>query len=382
MTTLQGLRIVELAGIGPAPFCGMMLADHGAEVIRIDRPNPGIEGMIPREKDVLSRGRKSIIVDLKTPEGIETVRDLSKTADGLIEGLRPGVMERIGLGPDVLLTDNPRLVYGRVTGWGQTGPLAKVAGHDINYISLSGNLHTYGRAGDKPTPPVNLAADYAGGAMFLAFGMLAAILSAKQSGKGQVIDCAMIDGAAALAGMTWSCHNAGIWSDERGTNLLDTGAHFYDTYETADGKWISIGCIEPQFYAGFRQLAGLEEDGDFDAQLDEKAWPALKEKLTAVFQGKTRSEWCVLLEGMDVCFAPVLSMAEAPAHPHNQERQIFLDVAGDPQPAPAPRFSATPAERPTAALPAGSDAHAVLDSLGYNAEKIDQLLQAGIVRKA
>ena len=338
---LHGLRIIELAGIGPGPFAGMMLADHGAEVIRIDRPGARIDA-----RDPLLRSRRLVAIDLKSPDGIARVRDLVKTADGLIEGFRPGVTERLGLGPDVLLADNPRLVYGRMTGWGQTGPYAQAAGHDINYIALAGALHAYGRAGEKPTPPINMVGDFGGGGMMLAFGMVAALLHAGRTGEGQVIDAAMTDGAAVLMSMIWGFRANGMWSDERGTNLLDTAAHFYDSYETADGKWISIGSIEPQFYAELRRLAGLADDPDFDAQMDRAAWGPLKAKLTALFRTRTRDDWCGLMEMTDVCFAPVLSMAEAPAHPHNAARGTFVEAGGVVQPAPAPRYSVTVADAP------------------------------------
>lgn len=338
---LAGLRIVEFAGIGPGPFAGMMLADHGAEVIRLERPGARVNPVDP-----LTRSRTMIAADLKSEADVARVRELLKTADGLIEGYRPGVMERLGLGPDVVLADNPRLVYGRMTGWGQFGPYAQAAGHDINYIALSGALHTYGRAGDKPTPPINMIGDFGGGGMMLAFGMVAALLHAAKTGEGQVIDCAMTDGAATLNAMIWGFRAAGIWDDRRGVNMLDTGAHFYDTYETSDGKFISLGSIEPQFYAELRQRAGLTEDKAFDAQMDRAGWPALKDKLTALFRTKTRDEWCALMEATDVCFAPVLSMAEAPAHPHNAERGTFLEIDGKVQPAPAPRYSRTKTDAP------------------------------------
>ncbi len=337
---LDGVTIVEMAGIGPGPFAAMMLADHGARVIRVERPGT------PKMRDILNRSREVIEIDLKSAKGISQVRDLVKQADGLIEGFRPGVMERLGLGPDILLSDNPALVYGRMTGWGQTGAYAPYAGHDINYIALSGALHGYGRAGEKPTPPVNAVGDFGGGGMMMAFGMVSGILSARQTGKGQVIDCAMTDGAALLSAMTYTFLANGQWRDERGVNLLDTGAHFYDTFETADGKFVSIGSIEPQFYAELRKHAGLEDDSDFDAQMDPSKWGPLKDKLTALFLTKSRDEWCALMEHSDVCFAPVLSLTEAPQHPHNKERETFITVDDVLQPAPTPRFSATPAAKP------------------------------------
>ena len=338
---LSGLRIIELAGIGPGPFAAMMLADHGAEVIRVDRPGARIDG-----RDPLLRSRRLMGIDLKSPAGKARVRDLVKSADGLIEGFRPGVTERLGLGPEVLLADNPKLVYGRMTGWGQTGPYAHAAGHDINYIALAGALHAYGRAGEKPTPPINMVGDFGGGGMMLAFGMAAALLHAHKTGQGQVIDSAMTDGAAVLMSMIWGFRANGVWTDERGTNMLDTAAHFYDTYETRDGKWISIGSIEPQFYAELRRLAGLTADSDFDAQMNPGAWGPLKAKLTALFLTQSRDEWCALMEMTDVCFAPVLSMAEAPAHPHNAARGTFIDIGGVMQPAPAPRYSLTVTDTP------------------------------------
>lgn len=354
---LSGIRIIEFAGIGPGPFCGMMLGDHGAEVIRIDRPGAGLD---PR--DALSRNRKSVLLDIKTPEGLSAAKALCATADGLIEGFRPGVMERLGLGPDVLHAANPSLVYGRMTGWGQTGPYAQAAGHDINYIALSGVLHTIGVAGAKPVPPVNYVGDFGGGAMFLAFGMVAGLLAVKNGAPGQVIDAAMTDGSALLAGMSYAMLAAGTTSDVPGTNLLDGGAPFYDSYICADGKWVSIGSIEPQFYALLRDKLGLADDPDFAAQFDRAAWPARKQRLAAIFATKTRDEWCALMEMTDVCFAPILSMTEAPAHPHNIARETFIQLGGATQPAPAPRFSATPAPVPCAAPKAGSD-NAVLDDL-------------------
>ena len=370
---LQGVRIIEMAGIGPGPFAGMMLADHGAEVIRVDRP--GRQSPEP----VLGRNRKSIVVDLKSADGIALVRELAKSADGFFEGLRPGVMERLGLGPEVLIADNPRLVYGRMTGWGQTGPYAPAAGHDINYIALAGALHTYGRAGEKPTPPINMVGDFGGGGMMLAFGMVSALLSAKTTGKGQVIDCAMTEGAAVLMGMIWGFRGMGAWKDERGVNMLDTGAHFYDSYECADGKFISIGSIEPQFYALLRKLTGLDADPDFDAQMDSTQWPALKAKLTALFKTQPRDHWCQMMEATDVCFAPILSMAEAPEHPHNKARDAFREIGGMMQPMPAPRYSGTPTAVPTAAPKAGNDTEAVLKALGYDEGRLAALKSAGAI---
>jgi alpha-methylacyl-CoA racemase len=371
---LTGVRIVEMAGIGPGPFAGMMLADHGAEVIRVDRPGPA-----SGYRDVLARSRKSIALDLKTAEGVQVVRDLCREADGLIEGFRPGVMERLGLGPEVLRKDNPRLVYGRMTGWGQDGPMAQAAGHDINYIALSGALHAIGRAGERPTPPLNLVGDFGGGGMLLAFGMVSAILAARTSGRGEVVDCAMVDGAALLMGMFFSMSHAGRWRDERGTNFLDSGAHYYETYETADGRYVSVGSIEPAFYAELLRLAGLEADDPlFDRREDAATWPAAKARLEAVFKTKTRDEWCSVMEGTDVCFAPVLSMGEAPSHPHNAARGTFVEAFGLTQPAPAPRYADTPTNPPRLTSK-GADGEALLRALGYDAARIDGLRKCGVL---
>jgi alpha-methylacyl-CoA racemase len=370
---LQGIRIIELAGIGPGPFAGMMLADHGAEVIRVDRPGARIDA-----RDPLLRGRRVIGVDLKSAEGKALVLDLVKSADALFEGFRPGVTERLGLGPAECHAVNPKLVYGRMTGWGQFGPYANAAGHDINYIALAGALHAYGRAGEKPTPPINMVGDFGGGGMMLAFGMVSALLHAKTTGQGQVIDCAMTDGAAALMAMIWGFRANGIWKDERGVNLLDTGAHMYDTYECADGKWISIGSLEPQFYALLLEKTGLKDDADFAAQMNSAQWPALKERLTALFKTRTRDDWCADMEMTDVCFAPVLSMSEAPHHPHNAARGTFVEADGVMQPAPAPRYSATVSDAPRMTKTADTDA--ILAELGYDSGKVDALKAAGTVK--
>jgi alpha-methylacyl-CoA racemase len=377
---LAGLRIVEFAGIGPGPFCGMMLADHGAEVIRVDRASGGRGGSMPvTTRDVLARGRKSIAVDLKSPEGVALVRKLCASADGIIEGFRPGVMERLGLGPDELLKENPGLVYGRMTGWGQTGPYAPYAGHDINYIALAGALAHFGRAGEKPTPPINMVGDFGGGGMMLAFGMAAALLNVARGGEGQVIDCAMTDGTAVLMAMIHGMRNMGVWSEDLGANMLDTGAHFYDTYATADGKFVSIGSIEPQFYAELRRIAGLADDAEFDAQHDKAKWAGLKAKLTALFRTKTRAEWDALMEHTDVCYAPVLTMSEAIAHPHNAARGTFVEVGDSVQPAPAPRYSATATGTPNPAPMPGDQSDDVLASLGMDAAEIAALRAAGTV---
>jgi len=370
---LQGIRVIELAGIGPGPFAGMMLSDHGAEVIRVDRPGARIDA-----RDPLLRGRRVIGVDLKSPQGQALVLDLVKGADALFEGFRPGVTERLGLGPAQCHAVNPALVYGRMTGWGQFGPYAQAAGHDINYIALAGALHGYGRAGDKPTPPINMVGDFGGGGMMLAFGMVSALLHAKTTGQGQVIDCAMTDGAAALMAMIWGFRANGIWKDERGVNLLDTGAHMYDTYACADGKYISIGSLEPQFYALLLHKTGLADDPDFAAQMDSGRWPQLKDRLTSLFATKSRDEWCEIMEMTDICFAPVLSMAEAPHHPHNVARQTFVEADGVMQPAPAPRYSATMSDAPR--MTKAADTDAILADLGYDAARIDSLKAAGTVR--
>jgi alpha-methylacyl-CoA racemase len=376
MGPLSGFRIIELAGIGPGPYCGMMLSDMGAEVIRVDRVGAGGRG-----QDVLTRNRRSVAVDLKQPSGVETVLRLVETADALFEGFRPGVTERLGLGPDDCLARNPKLVYGRMTGWGQDGPMAQAAGHDINYIGLSGALHAIGRPGEKPVPPLNLVGDFGGGGMLLAFGLVCGMLEAQKSGKGQVVDAAMVDGAAALMAMFFTMGAAGVFKDERGTNLLDGGAHFYDTYETADGKYVCIGSIEPQFYALLVEKAGLDPER-FKPQMDASQWPALKDELTRVFKTKTRDEWCGIMEGSDVCFAPVLSIFEAPSHPHNQARSTFVELGGVVQPAPAPRFSRT---SPVIAHPSrapGQDTKAVLEDCGFSTEEIAALFEKGAVAAA
>jgi alpha-methylacyl-CoA racemase len=333
---LTGLKIIEFAGIGPGPFCGMLLSDLGADVVRIDRKGQGRGSAA----DITARGRRSVGLDLKNPASIETCLKLFETADVVFEGFRPGVMERLGLGPDVALKRNPKLVYGRMTGWGQFGPYAQAAGHDMNYIAITGALHAIGTE-DKPIPPLNLVGDFGGGALYLAFGILAGVIKARETGEGQVIDCAMSDGAASLMAMFYGFKASGAWTESRRSNLLDGGAHFYDTYQCSDGKWVSIGSIEPQFYALLLEKTGIS-DPAFKAQMDRGAWPDLKAKLAAVIATKTQSEWCALMEATDVCFAPVLDLDEAPKHAHNVARQTFVELAGVTQPAPAPRFSKTP----------------------------------------
>ncbi|RQO61084.1 carnitine dehydratase [Variovorax sp. KBW07] len=338
---LHGLKVVEMAGIGPAPFCAMLLADLGAEVVRITRPGTALDG-----NDITTRGRPSIALDLRQPEPVADLLHLIDRADVLIEGFRPGVMERLGLGPEVCIARNPRLVYGRMTGWGQHGPLSHAAGHDINYIAISGALHAIGRSGEAPVVPLNYVGDFGGGAMLLAVGILAALREAANSGRGQVVDAAMSDGAALLSAFMYGFKAAGNWSNDRGENMLDGGAHFYDTYACADGKYVAIGAIEPQFYAELRERCGINAPL-FDGQMDATRWPLLKLKLAEIFRTRTRDEWCALLEGTDACFAPVLNWDEAPEHAHNRARNTFFTQDGITQPAPAPRFSRTPSARPT-----------------------------------
>ncbi len=370
MGPLKGIKVVEFAGIGPAPFCAMMLADMGAEVIRIDRLSDKGTGS---KRTTYLRGRRPVAIDLKHPAGVEAVLRLIEQADALIEGFRPGVMERLGVGPEVCLGRNPRLVYGRMTGWGQTGPLKDAAGHDLNYIALSGVLHAIGRAGEKPVPPLNLIGDFGGGGMLLAFGIVCGILEARQSGKGQVIDAAMTDGSACLMAMIYQLKAAGRWSNQRESNMLDGGAHFYDTYQCADGKYVAIGSIEPQFYALLLEKTGIGDDPAFADQMDATKWPELKAKLTAVFSTRTRDEWCRLMEGSDVCFAPVLDLDEAPRHAHNLARGTFIEVGGAIQPAPAPRFSRTRAELRPPPAAAGEDPEKVLADWGFDSHEIAEL---------
>jgi len=378
---LAGIRIIELAGIGPGPFAAMLLADMGAEVVRVDRAQ-AVSGGDPDKPpfDPLNRGRRSIGVDLKHPDGVATILQLVEKADALIEGFRPGVTERLGIGPDECLARNQKLVYGRMTGWGQDGPYALAAGHDINYIALAGALHPIGRAGEAPVPPLNFVGDFGGGALFLAFGVACALLEAQGSGQGQVVDAAMVDGAAALTAMFHGMKAIGFHTPDRGTNLLDTGAHFYEVYECSDGEHVSIGSIEPQFYAELLKLSGLGDEGELPHQMDRSQWPALKEKLAALFKQKTRAEWCEIMEHTDVCFAPVLSLWEAPEHPHNVARGTFTEVGGVVQPSPAPRFSRTPGavQRPPAH--AGQHTDEVLGEWGFAADEIAKLRAASAIK--
>ncbi|MGE3620792.1 MAG: CaiB/BaiF CoA transferase family protein [Acidimicrobiia bacterium] len=376
---LEGVRVVEFAGIGPGPFCAMMLADMGADVVRVDRAQAvaGGDPAIP-PLDVLNRGRRSIGLDLKDPDAVEVALALVAGADALVEGFRPGVMERLGLGPEACLARNPALVYGRMTGWGQDGPLAAAAGHDINYISVAGALEPIGRRGEAPVPPLNLVGDFGGGGMLLAYGLVCGVLQARATGRGQVVDAAMVDGAAVLMTMFHALRAMGSWGPERGTNLLDTGAHFYDVYETRDGRYVSVGSIEPQFYALLLEALGLEDD-DLPHQRDRAAWPGLKERVAAVFRTRTRDEWTELLEGTDVCFAPVLSMDEAPAHPHNVERGTFAERHGVVQPSPAPRFSATPPALDRPPAHPGQHTDEILHDAGFEATRIAELRASGAV---
>jgi alpha-methylacyl-CoA racemase len=375
---LAGLRIIEIAGIGPGPFCGMMLADHGAEVIRIGRPDEG-SSLSVSAKDPLLRSRRLITLDLKNPLAVLAVRRLVESSDGLIEGFRPGVMERLGLGPETLLADNPKLVYGRMTGWGQTGPMAADVGHDINYIAISGALHAFGEAGGKPVAPINLVGDFGGGGMMLAFGMLAAILQAQATGRGQVVDCAMTDGSALLMSMMWGFRAMGRWGNGRGTNLLDGGAHFYDSYETADGKWVAIGSIEPQFYKALREVMSLD-GAEWDAQFAPAMWPRLKTELARRFKERSQDDWVAAFAGHEACFAPVLGFDEAAAHPHNRARGTFVEAGGVVQPAPAPRYSLSDTVPPVMAGPAESDA--ILADYGFSDDEMTALRESGAMGTA
>lgn len=381
---LTGYRIIEIAGIGPGPFAAMMLADMGAEVIRVERAQ-SVRGPAPDTPhyDVMLRGRRNIAIDLKHPDGVATLLDLVERADALIEGFRPGVMERLGIGPDVCLARNPKLVFGRMTGWGQEGMYAQAAGHDINYIALAGALAHFGRRDEAPVPPLNMVGDFGGGGMFLAYGVVCALLEAQRSGAGQVVDTAMVDGAAVLMSMFWAFTSIGMFDENaRGTNLLDTGAHFYDVFRCADDQYVSIGSIEPQFYAELMRLTGLDGDPEFAKQMDKASWPHLKQRLGDVFATKTRAEWCAIMEATDVCFAPVLTMSEAAEHPHNVERGTFIEVGGMRQPAPAPRFSRTvpSVERPPAH--AGQHTREVLADWGIAADRVDSLVASGAVADA
>ena len=379
MGPLKGIKVIEIAGIGPGPFCAMMLADMGADVLRIDRA--GATGTLPIDpkKDVLNRGRRSVALDLKKREGVEAVLALCERADVLMEGFRPGVMERLGLGPDDCFARNERLVYGRMTGWGQDGPMKDAAGHDINYIALAGALHSFSREGHAPVPPLNLVGDFGGGGMMLAFGMVCALIERQSSGRGQVVDAAMIDGTAALMAMIHGMAAQGLWRTDRGRNLLDTGAPFYDVYQTSDGEYVAIGALEPQFFAELVARLGLGDDPDFATQYDMRSWPAMRAKLEACFREKTRDEWRQVLEGSDACFAPVLSYAEAPDHEHIAARGTFVDAFGIRQPAPAPRFSRSTPEIAGPPPAPGEHGAAALADWGLSDDQIDALKQAEAV---
>ena len=376
---LAGLKVIELVGLGPGPFAGMLLADMGADVLRIDRVEAAraLDRSQPASS-AMNRGKWSLAVDLKHPKGVATLLRLVEGADALFEVFRPGVAERLGFGPDVCLALNPRLIYGRLTGWGQDGPYAQAAGHDIDYLALAGALEPLGRAGQPPTPPINVLADFAGGGMLLAFGVACAAFERATSGKGQVVDAAMVDGAALMLTPFYAARASGFWGP-RGTNFLDTGAPFYEAYETSDGGWVAVGAIEPQFYAELRSRLGLADDGELDAQWDKEQWPAQKARLAAVFRTKTRDEWCELLEHTDACFAPALAPTEAPDHPHNRARHMFLRINDVPQPAPAPRFSRTPATVARPPTHSGDDDDEALAAWGFTAAEIDELRAADAI---
>ncbi len=378
MGPLKGIRVVEIAGIGPGPFAAMMLADLGADVLRIDRADR-VRNPVPDtpSADLLNRGRRSVGVDLKHPDGPETVLKLVANADGLIEGFRPGVAERLGIGPEACMARNPKLVYGRMTGWGQDGPYSAMAGHDINYIALSGVLGAIGRAGEAPVPPVNLAGDFGGGGMLLALGMLAGMLEARSSGRGQVVDASMVEGSALLITMMYGLHGLGAWG-ARGTNLLDTGAWFYDVYECADGEYVSFGSLEPQFFAEMVEKVRIDVDG-ID-QNDRSTWPEMRNRMAEAVKTKTRAQWCEILDGSDVCFAPVLSLAEAPEHPHNVARGTFVEVGGAIQPGPAPRFSRTPTSVSRPSPNPGQHTGEALADWGFDEAELAALQESGAVR--
>ncbi len=379
MGPLEGVRIVELAGIGPGPFCGMLLADLGADVVLVDRKGGSLPFEAQPKFDFTRRGKRSIALDLKKPGATEVVMRLIENADALLEGFRPGVMERLGLGPDACMARNPRLVFGRLTGWGQSGPLAQAAGHDLNYVALSGLLYHGGHRDSAPSIPPTVVGDIGGGAMFMTVGLLAGILNARATGRGQVIDGAITDGCAVMGMLVQGLRAQGLWADRRQANALDGGAHWYDTYQCADGGWISVGALEPQFYRLLIEKCGLAGEGLEQAQFDVASWPRHKERFAALFRTKSRAEWCELLEGTDVCFAPVLSLEEAPAHPHNSVRGTYVEVAGRRQPAPAPRFSVTGAEVRSPPSAIGADTAALLEGVGYSAAEVESLRSAGVV---
>jgi len=373
MGPLAGVKIIEFAGIGPGPMCAMLLADLGADIVRVDRiaPEP-----VKFRSNILNRNRPSISLDLKHPDGKEAALKLVEGADALIEGFRPGVMERLGLGPDDCLARNPKIVYGRMTGWGQEGPLAMAAGHDINYIALTGALHSIGPKDGPPSPPLNVIGDFGGGALYLALGVVSAVLNARQTGKGQVLDVAMVDGAASLITAAYGLRSIGVWKDQRGSNTLDGGAYYYGAYETKDGKYISIASIEPQFHAELVERLGLKKE-ELPAQLDRDQWPAMRARLEALFRTRTRDEWCKVLEGTDVCFGPVLTLGEAPEHPHNKARNAFIEIDGVVQPGPAPRFSGTPLEIRMGPPEPGANTADTLAAWGFSKQDVATLLESG-----
>lgn len=379
MGPLHGLRILELGGIGPVPYAGLLLSDLGADVIRIDRPIPGsLSGWAKPSYDVLARGRRRLAVDLKNPRGVELVLQLVASCDALIEGFRPGVAERLGLGPDDCERVNPKLVFGRMTGWGQDGPLANVVGHDVNYISLTGALHAIGKKDEPPTIPLNVIGDFGGGAMFLALGVVSALFEASRSGRGQVVDAAMVDGASSLVAFMHAAVGAGYWEDERESNMLDGAAHFYNVYETKDGRYVSIGSIEPQFYAELLEKTGLASESLPD-QNDKTGWPTMRDRMAAVFVTKTRDEWVEIMDGSSVCFAPVLSVTEAPMHPHNQARKTFVEVDGVVQPGPAPRFARSKTAIQRGPQCEGAQTDEILRELGVDDDRVAELRESGVV---
>ncbi len=379
MGPLKGVRVIEIAGIGPGPFAAMMLADMGAEVVRIVRVGSTGMSMAARpDLDFFNRNKRCVALNLKDPRATELTLRMLEGADALLEGYRPGVMEKLGLGPDVCLARNPRLVYGRMTGWGQDGPLAQAAGHDINYVALSGALHAIGERGGKPVVPLNLVGDFGGGGMFLAYGMVCALLEASRSATGQVVDAAMVDGASTLMAMMYAAFQSGFWSNDRGSNMLDGGAHFYGVYETSDGKFVSIGSIEPQFYSLLLEKLGIDP-ADLPHQMDPRHWQSLGERFASIFRTRTRAQWCEMMEGTDICFAPVLAFDEVASHPHLAARGNFLHEGGVWQPSPAPRFSRTRPAHPTVAASVGADTEAELAALGISSGEIAELRTAGVI---
>ena len=379
MRPLDKIKVIEMTGLAPSPYCGMILADFGADVVIVDRLEKGMPE-IPHlmSKNPFNRGKRSMRVDLKTDEGIDIIRRMIRASDILVEPYRPGVMEKLGLGPDEALGLNPKIIYARLTGWGQSGPYASMAGHDINYIALSGALSLFRRRGERPLPPCNILADFAGGGMLCAMGIFLALIERNRSGRGQIVDAAMVDGSAILMAMFYGQRAAGFWTDQRASNFLDTGSHFYDTYETADGKWISVGSIEPQFYALLLKHAGID-DPEFKVQDDRTKWPKFKKKINEIFKTKTRDEWCDIMEGTDVCFGPVLSMEEAPKHPQNVFRNTFVEVEGVLQPAPAPRFNRTKPEIQGPPLMQGEHTEPALADWGFTQDEIQELKAGDVI---